>query len=76
MISPTLEKELHQQLEYLPLVQQRQVLDFARALSIARSRGVSGKSLLRFAGVIEPDDLESMRQTIESDCGKVDAHEW
>ncbi len=76
MVSSALEKELHQQLEHLPLVQQRQVLDFARALSAARSRGVEGKSLLSFAGTIEADDLKMMQQAIESDCEEVDSGEW
>lgn len=73
MVSLVLEKELHQQLEHLPLNQQRQVLDFARALAAARTRGVAGQKLLHFAGTIELSDLKVISQAIAEDCGKVGA---
>jgi hypothetical protein len=76
MASSVLEKELHQQLEHLPFGQQRQVLDFARALAASRARGVAGQELLRFAGAIETDELQVMSQAIADDCGQVDAHGW
>ncbi|HEY0605413.1 MAG TPA: hypothetical protein VGD58_21005 [Herpetosiphonaceae bacterium] len=46
MISSTLEQKLHEHLRRLPVEQQRQIVDFARALSITRVRGVSGQTLL------------------------------
>ncbi len=76
MISSVLERELHQQLEHLPFGQQRQVLDFARALASARTRGVAGQKLLQFAGSIELGDLKVISQAIAEDCEKVNAHEW
>ena len=76
MVSSVLEKELHQQLEHLPFGQQRQVLDFARALAAAQPRGVAGAKLIAFAGAIEADDLRLMSQAIADDCEKVDANEW
>src|SRR5687768_10903293 len=71
MVNPVLEKELHQQLEHLAVGQQRQVLDFARALASARTRGVPGQELLRFAGTIEPNDLQAISQAITEDCEKI-----
>lgn len=76
MISPVLERELHQQLEHLPFGQQRQVLDFARALAVSRARGVAGQKLVRFAGTIESDDLELISQAVAEDCEQVNVHEW
>ena len=76
MVIPVLEQELHQQLEHLPLGQQRQVLDFARALASARARGVEGQKLLQFAGTIGSAELQAMSQAIADDCEKVDAHGW
>ena len=76
MISSTLERELHQQLEHLPFGQQRQVLDFARALATVRARGVAGKRLLQFAGTIEGDDLNAMSQAIAQGCENVDDSQW
>jgi hypothetical protein len=76
MMSPTLETEIQEQLAHLPLEQQRQVLEFARALVTARVRGVPGQTLLQFAGLVEPDDLALMKQAIEDDCEQVQPNEW
>jgi hypothetical protein len=76
MMSPTLETEIQEQLSQLPLEQQRQVLEFARALVATRVRGVPGHAVLRFAGLIETDDLATMQQAIEEGCEQVQANEW
>jgi hypothetical protein len=76
MVSSVLERELHQQLEHLPFGQQRQVLDFARALASSRARGVAGQKLLQFAGTIDLGELKIMSQAIVEDCEKIDTHEW
>jgi hypothetical protein len=38
--------------------------------------GVPGASLLRFAGAISIEDLDSMTQAIEQGCERTDANEW
>jgi len=76
MTNPTLERALHDQLDQLPFEQQRQVLEFARALASAHVRGVPGHTLLRFAGIIEAGDLAVMSKAIESTCEKVNPDEW
>jgi hypothetical protein len=76
MLNPSIEKEIISQLNKLPLEKQQQVLHFARALSTAKPLGIPGKELLRFAGAIEPSDLQIMSQVIEEDCEKVNLNEW
>lgn len=76
MNSSVIENELHAAIQRLPLPQQQQVLAYARSLSVPSLKGVPGVSLLRFAGAIDADDLELMRQAIEEGCEKVDADEW
>lgn len=76
MTNSTLEKALHDQLDQLPLEQQRQVLEFARALATTQVRGVPGSILGRFAGTIEPAELAVMAQAIEDGCEKVNPDEW
>jgi len=61
------------QLANLPPEMQRRVLDFAKSLS---PKGVEGKSLLRFKGLIPVDDLKMMCAAIEEGCEKVDSDEW
>lgn len=76
MISPGIEQELHRHLALLPVAQQRQVLDFARLLSITQPHGVKGASLLSFAGSIPDEELVQMQTAIEADCEQVDVHGW
>ncbi len=76
MISPSIEQELHRHLALLPIAQQRQVLDFARILSITQPQGAKGSSLLSFAGTIPADELAQMQTAIEADCEQVDTHGW
>lgn len=76
MVSPILDQELHHQLQNLPLTQQRQVLDFARALSLAQPHAVPGSALLPFAGTIPPDDLAIMAQAADQDCEHIASEDW
>lgn len=71
MISSILEQELHEHLRQLPVEQQRQVVDFARALSVTRVRGVPGQTLLQFAGAIAADDVVAMAEAIEDGCERI-----
>ena len=70
MAQASLAKEIVAQVERLPLEQQRQVLDFARALAATQPRGVPGHTLLGFAGAIPADDFTMMSQAIEEGCGQ------
>ena len=74
MANQLLQKEILDQLDKLPVEQQRQVLDFARTLS--KPAGKRGKDLLYFAGGISADDLTLMAQAIEQDCEQINANEW
>ncbi len=65
-----------EELRALPHELQWRVLEFTRALALSAPRGVSGGQLLRFAGTIPPDDLETMRKAIEQGCEQVDGDEW
>lgn len=76
MTNATLERELHKQLNQLPLERQRQVLDFACALVAARPHGVAGQRLLAFAGAIPENDLLEMSHAIGEGCGRIDDHGW
>jgi hypothetical protein len=68
--------QVTEELATLPTDLQRQVLEFVWALKTSAQHGVSGKRLLRFAGIISPDDLQLMRETIETGCEQVDLNGW
>lgn len=65
-----------EQLRTMPPELQWRVLEFTRALSISTPRGVPGKDLLRFSGMISITDLEQMREAIDQGCEKIDTNEW
>jgi hypothetical protein len=75
MSTPVMDKVI-EQLRALPDELQWRVLEFTRALAVSVPHGVPGRQLLGFAGVIQPDDLDRMRQAIEEGCEQVDVHEW
>lgn len=44
--------------------------------SLEKKRGVTGKSLLKYAGLILPDDLKIISDAVKIDCGRIDNNEW
>ena len=75
-MNPAIEKELRDQLEQLPTAQQRQVLDFARALAAKKHEAARGGALSLFAGTIAKDDLALIAAAIDEGCEKVNPDEW
>ncbi len=76
MKNTTIKKDIYEQIERLPFEQQRQVLEFVRALTTARTQGMPGHKLLRFAGTIDREDLMTIEQAIKEGCEKVNLDEW
>ncbi len=73
MTATFIKDNLIAQLDKLPYDLQLRVLDFAKTLV---PKGIEGKSLLRFEGIIPADDLQRMSKAIEESCEKVDISEW
>jgi hypothetical protein len=71
-----IKQEILKELDRLSPELQRQVLDFVRALSPSVPEGVPGKELLRFAGILTPEEAELMEQAIEEGCERVEPGEW
>jgi hypothetical protein len=69
-MSNTIINEVVEQLRTLPDNLQQEVLRFTQKLNISSKKGIPGKNLLQFAGVISHEDLEIMRQAIEPTSGK------
>lgn len=40
------------------------------------AKGTSGKSLLKFAGMISKEELQLMSAAIEEGCERIDTNEW
>ncbi|MBU1181959.1 MAG: hypothetical protein KKF00_07330 [Proteobacteria bacterium] len=69
-------EEISNKLQEMSNEQHQQVLEFVRSLVNSKQTGVSGKTLLSFAGKIPPGELELMKQAIEEGCEKVNTNEW
>ena len=76
MSQVSMEHAIAQYLKNLGEKEQQEVLEFARALSQLKPKGVPGESLLSFAGSIDRRDADLMQQAIDSDCEKVSPDEW
>ncbi len=71
-----LKQEILRQLDHLPAEQQRRVLMFAQSLAVSRPKGVPGKELQRFAGILSKDEAQAWMKSIEDGCERVDLNEW
>jgi len=69
-------QQIIRQLDRLSSEHQRRVLDFTQELNHRKPKGTAGKRLLRFAGIMKPDDILAMRKAIEEGCERVNAGDW
>lgn len=76
MINQVFKDELLEKLNMLSTEEQQEVLDFTRSLADKKLVGTPKRELLKFAGLIDKEDLNLMRRVIEEDCERVDPNEW
>lgn len=76
MMTKLKRREMIKRLDRLPSEIQIKILDLAEAAAPSPQKGVSGKKLLRFSGILNADDVTDMTQVIENGCEKVDINEW
>jgi len=69
MSERSLQREILDQMDGLPVEKQRQVLNFAR--SLAEPEGRPGDEILLFGGAIDAEHLSAMTQAIEDGCEQV-----
>ena len=70
MLDSSLQEELAKEMEQLPPPLQRKVVDFAHSLVQTRPRGTPGQQLLKFAGILTPEEGKEMMDAIEEGCEK------
>ena len=71
-MSISIKEEIIEQLDKLPVGLQKRVLDFTQALILSMPRGLSGKDLIKFVGIISPEDAKAIEKAIEEGCEQVD----
>jgi hypothetical protein len=75
-MSASIKQEIIDQLDKLPIELQKRVLDFTHTLVRSIPRGTPGKDIIRFAGMIDEEDLNIMEKAIEEGCERIDESEW
>jgi hypothetical protein len=70
----TIEQQVLEKLRDLPPEKQKEVLDFARRLTVPA--GTPGRGLLRFVGCIDTADLAAMSHAIQEGCEKLEPNAW
>ena len=75
MKDSSIAQEILDEIHKLGKGQQAEVLEFVRSLAKSEMEGVPGKTLLRFAGTIDREDLNKMTEAIQTDCESVDPNE-
>lgn len=76
MNTQSIEQAISGYLKKLNTDEQRKILEFARALNLSKLKGIHGKELIKFASLINKDDLNLMKDAIETECEKVNENEW
>ena len=76
MLDATIQSDLLKEVEQLPPSLQRKVVVYAHSLSQTRPRGTPGKQLLKFAGILSPEEAKAMMDAIEEGCERIDPNEW
>jgi hypothetical protein len=75
-MSLEIKDQILEELNTLPYNAQRQVLDFVQALALSALKGVPGKQMLGFAGMIPKEDLQAMAAAIEAGREGIDHSKW
>ncbi len=76
MIDAAIQDALLKELDQLPPSLQRKVVDFAHSLTETKPRGTPGRELLKFAGILSPEDAKAMMDAIEEGCERIEPNEW
>jgi hypothetical protein len=74
IVAKTVKDEIIEQVDRLAAPHQRKVLDFARRLT--EPTGTPVRNLMRFAGCIDPADLDAMSRAIQEGCEKIEPNAW
>lgn len=75
-MSDAVRDQIMDQLARVSEEEQRRILEIVRSMAAKPGGGVSGSSLLRFAGTIDSDDARRMSEAIEDGCERIDPDEW
>jgi len=68
MIEEIIKTELLERMDKLTPTMQKRVVEYAQSLAESMPQGTSGLEILKFAGIMTPEESKEFLQTIEEDC--------
>ncbi|MCK4766627.1 MAG: hypothetical protein KAW12_30825 [Candidatus Aminicenantes bacterium] len=73
----SIKSQVIKEMDVLPLNLQRSVLAFVKILAKPTiPKGVPGRNLMKFAGILTEDEADELSRIIEEDCERIDDNEW
>jgi hypothetical protein len=76
MVNPTIKEQILSDLDRLSPEEQTRAAEFVHGLASRTPRGIPGRDLRRFAGILDPESAREMIEAIEEGCERVDLDEW
>lgn len=77
MVIPNVKEQILMDLARMTPAMQRQAADLVHSMVPAvEQQGTPGRTLLRFAGAIDPVSAEEMSASIAESCERIDRDEW
>ena len=76
MLDAGVQSDLLKEVERLSPPLQRKVISYAHSLAQPRPRGTPGRQLLKYAGILSPEEAKAMMDAIEEGCERIDPSEW
>jgi hypothetical protein len=76
MVDPTIKEQILSDLDRLSPEEQTRAAEFVHSLASRTPKGIPGRDLRRFAGILDPESAREMIEAIEEGCERVDLDEW
>jgi hypothetical protein len=76
MVNPSIKAQILSDLERLSPDKQTRAAELVHGLISPTPKGIPGRDLMRFAGVLDADSGREMIEAIEEGCERVDLDEW
>jgi hypothetical protein len=76
MVNPTIKEQILSDLDRLSPEEQARAAEFVHSLASQTPKGIPGRDLRRFAGILDPESAREMIEAIEEGCERVDLDEW
>ena len=76
MVNPSVKDQILTDLEQLSPEKQERAAQLVHDLVSTTPKGVSGRELLQFAGILDAQAVLEMTEAIEEGCERVDLDEW